>query len=365
MKEQGGGGWHKALPGQSLRTRTGLGFGAEGQPHLQLSTLNPTWPGCCTGLASLIADAPTAKTWCPAGSPGQDLAGSRWGPRAGRRRERRKKAAIAKTSTLKGEMASSPLSCCPSQPPAAAPRTKKILVDLRPILDSIVESPEPRTASSHGAQGADGHGGSDGQTPSPAPRVDQAGRGAPLPPVAPRPRERQQEAVTSGQPESQAWGLGGTSLVPGWEPGPPISLPLLVTAAKASAPEQSSAADTVGAPLGSQHGRSRGTWCDTAPAPLQEGREDPHPHAPTVPAWDEPARGPAGGCVEGVAVSPPQADVLDTLWPPRSPDVQLPTRLLLWRLQETTSSGHHRLIAQTLRTLRMELQDEATGLGSE
>ncbi|CAM2109219.1 unnamed protein product [Caretta caretta] len=46
------------------------------------------------------------------------------------------------------------------------------------------------------------------------------------------------------------------------------------------------------------------------------------------------------------------------LRPERSPDIQLPTRLLLQRLRETTTSKSHQLIARALQSLRKELQGE-------
>ncbi|XP_030396298.1 uncharacterized protein LOC115638615 isoform X1 [Gopherus evgoodei] len=289
-----------------------------------------------------LEDLPLAKAreaWRSAGPPGKVADSSGRGHRTGRRKERKKLAPRAMAPLLehrRGGTGSSPPSCSTSKTPAEAlsapqpprdaasrekPKLRKILVDLRPVLENVMEPwdswegcSETRSVRSAGCSprecGQPSRGGRDSRGGASA-AEDQTHRVTSLPPIAAQPRDSGQAAVACKPPLSQAQaprdGALARRAAPRQEPTAPVTFPKISLqpepAEQLPPPERSSSAETAGA--GS------------------------------------------------------------LLRPERSPDIQLPTRLLLQRLQETTTSQHHQLIAQALQALRKELQGEAPASPSE
>ncbi|XP_039371503.1 uncharacterized protein LOC120391652 [Mauremys reevesii] len=286
-----------------------------------------------------LEDRPLVKAreaWRSAGPPGQVADPSGRGHRMGRQKERKKLAPRAILEHGRGGTGSSPPSCSPSKTPAEAlsapqaprdaasrekPKLRKILVDLRPVLENVMEPwdswegcSETRSIRSAGCspreRGQPSRGGRDSRGGASAVE-DQTHRVTSLPPIAAQPRDSGQAAVARKPPLSQA------------------QVPRDGALARQAAPRQE----------------------PTAPVTFPKISLQPEPAEQLLP----PER----------SSSAEMAGAGSLLRPERSPDIQLPTRLLLQRLQETTTSQNHQLIAQALQSLRKELQGEAPASPSE
>ncbi|XP_065434772.1 uncharacterized protein LOC122174836 [Chrysemys picta bellii] len=282
-----------------------------------------------------LEDLPLVKAreaWRSAGPPGQVADSSGRGHRTGRRKERKKLAPRATAPILehrRGGTGSSPTSCSTSKTPAEAlsapqvprdaasrekPKLRKILVDLRPVLENVMEPwdswegrSETRSVRSAGSSprecGQPSRGGRDSRGEASAVE-DQTHRVPSLPPIAAQPTGQEPHLSQAPAPRDGALARRAAARR---EPPAPVSFPKISLQPEPTEqlppPERSSSAEMAGA--GS------------------------------------------------------------LLRPERSPDIQLPTRLLLQRLQETTTSQNHQLIAQALQSLRKELQGEAPASPSE
>ncbi|CAM5126092.1 unnamed protein product [Natator depressus] len=289
-----------------------------------------------------LEDRPLVKAreaWRAAGPPGQVADPSGRGHRTGRWKERKKLAPRATAPILehgRGGTGSSPTSCSTSKTPAEAlsapqvprdaanrekPKLRKILVDLRPVLENVTEPWDPwegrsetrsarRAGCSPRERGQPSRGGRAGGGGA-SPVEDQTHRVTALPPLAAQPGDSGQAAAAREPPLGQA-------------PAPRDGV-----LARRAAPRQE----------------------PPCPAGFPKTSLRPEPAEQLLPPE--------------CSSSAERAGAGSLLRPERSPDIQVPTRLILQRLQETTTSKSHQLIAQALQSLRKELQGEASALPHE
>ncbi|TFK06531.1 PI-PLC X domain-containing protein 1 [Platysternon megacephalum] len=310
-----------------------------------------------------LEDLPLVKAreaWRSAGPPGQVADSSGRGHRTGRRKERKKLAPRAMAPILehgRGGTGSSPTSCSTSKTPAQAlsapqaprdaasrekPELRKILVDLRPVLENVMEPwdswegrSETRSVRSAGSspreRGQPSRGGRDSRGGASAGEA-QTHRVTSLPPIAAQPRDSGQAAAAREPHRSQAPaprdGALARRAAPRREPTAPVSFPKISLQPEPAEqlllpPERSSSAEMVIATVC--------CFLHSALGPTIPRRPGPAKHSPAAICTKPrhaifPKEGMNEGALEGAVggapnLPPPNTNTLDLLrdvgaWPP-------------------------------------------------